>query len=329
MKLRLWFVLGAVAWALLVGAGLVALPLAFADRLPDPLATHWGPSGVADGSMSRSGFLLVPLIPWTAIVAASFLFALRGGLRRRFNRAWMCGSLVGGAAFVFGIAGTTVWANAGAEHWRQARSLSWQGFLVFGLAALIAVGTSRLANRGPDVPRPETGPGPELRLRAGQRAVWVGAVSSRVLLVLSLASLLIALMFAVMGSYFDEELVWSAPVVLVLCGLVCLVLSSMRVQVGDNGVRIAFGPLRWPVRRLALERIESAGAERRSPVEVGGWGYRVLPGQTAIMLRGGECLVLRLTSGRRFYISVDGAERGAELVNALVTERSALGDGDA
>ncbi|MGI8307887.1 hypothetical protein [Saccharopolyspora hattusasensis] len=29
-------------------------------------------------------------------------------------------------------------------------------------------------------------------------------------------------------------------------------------------------------------------------------------------------------SGRDFYISVDHAERGAELVNALITESSAL-----
>jgi hypothetical protein len=98
----------------------------------------------------------------------------------------------------------------------------------------------------------------------------------------------------------------------------------VRIRVDEQGVRAAFGPQRFPVRRIRLEQIGSARVASHRALEVGGWGYRVLPATTAIMLRGGECLVLRLNSGRDFVISVDKPDRGADLVNALLAERSAM-----
>lgn len=70
-----------------------------------------------------------------------------------------------------------------------------------------------------------------------------------------------------------------------------------------------------------LSQIESAWSETRHPAEVGGWGIRGLPGSSTIMLRGGECLVIRYRSGGRLAISIDDAERGASLINALIAER--------
>lgn len=103
-------------------------------------------------------------------------------------------------------------------------------------------------------------------------------------------------------------------------GLAVLLFSAVRVQVGESGASIAFGPLRWPVRRVALSRIDTARSEERNPASVGGWGYRGLPGAATIMIRSGECLVLRYRRGGELGISVDDAERGAALINALLAE---------
>ncbi|NUP76885.1 MAG: hypothetical protein HOV96_04945, partial [Nonomuraea sp.] len=98
--------------------------------------------------------------------------------------------------------------------------------------------------------------------------------------------------------------------------------STLSVRVGGDTLVIGFGPFGRPTRRIPLAKIDRAWTEVRHPSEVGGWGFRGLPGMATIMLRGGECLVLGYRSGGRLAISVDDAERGASLVNALVAERA-------
>lgn len=56
---------------------------------------------------------------------------------------------------------------------------------------------------------------------------------------------------------------------------------------------------------------------------MGGWGYRLSGLGTTVMLRRGECLVIRPRQGAEFAVSVDDAERGAALLNTLTTPRSA------
>ncbi|MEU7854572.1 hypothetical protein [Nonomuraea sp. NPDC049141] len=69
----------------------------------------------------------------------------------------------------------------------------------------------------------------------------------------------------------------------------------------------------------------AAWSEVRYPSQVGGWGIRGLPGSATIMLRGGECLIIRYRSGGQLAVSVDDAERGAALINALIAERPPVG----
>ncbi|CAL9524561.1 hypothetical protein SUDANB140_03926 [Streptomyces sp. enrichment culture] len=96
----------------------------------------------------------------------------------------------------------------------------------------------------------------------------------------------------------------------------------MQARVSERGLEVSFGPFGWPGRRWAPGDIDTARAEYRRPTEVGGWGYRVSGLGTTVMLRAGECLVVR-PRGRRtdFAVSVDDAERGAALLNSLRGER--------
>jgi len=107
-----------------------------------------------------------------------------------------------------------------------------------------------------------------------------------------------------------------------LAGLGVLAMSSVTVTVDTQGLGVVFGPFGRLRRRIALSRIVSARAENRSPGQAGGWGYRGLAGDTTVMLRGGQCLVVRYGSGKEFAVSVDDADHGAALLNSL-RERAA------
>ncbi|MEV0086295.1 DUF1648 domain-containing protein [Saccharopolyspora sp. NPDC050642] len=316
MTYRTRFLAASGLWVVAVTAVLFVGIQAFRDRLPDPIASHWGFAGAPNDSTSVAAFLIFVPVGWLVLGLAVAGYAARGWRQRR-TRAAAGAILAAGAVFMIGLAALTVWSNLDVAEWRQARSMNWQVIPVLLIGALAGRLGWFACHRGPDEGAQDTAEGPELALKPGQRAVWLASVSSPALRAGGWLVLLVAAATAVLQPW---------PIVLspLLAGAACLALSSARVQIDERGVRVAFGPQRWPARLIPLTKIDGARGETRRPLEVGGWGYRVLPNSTAIMLRGGECLVLRLTSGRDFYISVGHAERGAELVNALITERSAL-----
>ena len=86
----------------------------------------------------------------------------------------------------------------------------------------------------------------------------------------------------------------------------------------SEGLEVAFGPLGWPARRWPADTIASAWSEHRTAMQAGGWGYRLSGLGTTVMLRGGECLVIRTAKGKDFAISVDGAA----LLNSLIGQRA-------
>jgi hypothetical protein len=234
------------------------------------------------------------------------------------------GALLGGGGLLaLGVCGTTLLANLDAASWTEARLPVWAPLAVAAVPIAAAVLAAYFGRGGPDAPATGQEP-PRLRLRAGQRAVWVSRVSNPVLLAVTgvaAAGLFAAGTLQLVG-VSAGPLTALLPVLLILLAA-GLLTSSLRARVTADGVAIGFGPLGWPVRRISLSKIQSARSEPRYPSQVGGWGVRGLPGGATIMLRGGDCLVLRYRSGGELAVSVDDAERGASLINALVSERRA------
>lgn len=323
MTFRTRFMIVTAGWAVLVTGLLILVPWALRDRLPDVVASHWGFSGVPDGSMSLVGITGFTLALWGFLAVGGFVVARTGGLRQRRVRAPLAAALGAAGVFVLGLTAVTVWANLDVVDWRQARSVSWQVMPVLG-AALLAGLLGLVAGRwGPNDIPDEDGSAPVLDLEPGKRAVWVSSSTNRVLTCLSIALVVAPVLFVAYRWPGAEFHTWTGVIVFAFVGLVCLALSSVRVHVGESGVAIAFGPLRWPVRRIRLGRVESARSEDRMAITVGGWGYRGLPGRATIMIRSGECLVLRYASGGELGISVDDAERGAALLNTLLANQRA------
>ncbi|MFJ3305216.1 DUF1648 domain-containing protein [Streptomyces sp. NPDC086549] len=314
-----WGVAGAGAGVLVL---LVGLPSAASGRLPDRLATHWSAgSGRPDGSMPLWAAALFPALIWAVLTAVVALTVWRAGAGA--VPGWAVATLgLGGVALVGGQV-SVVRANLDHTDWHEAGSVT--GWAV-GTLVVVAVGGGAFlfaVCRKPAAPR-SVEDGPTMDVPAGERFVWLSSASNPWLQVTSAVTglLAVAAVVAVSAGLTDRTsgvvvaAVLALPCVLVLCG------SSVQARVSERGLEVAFGPFGWPRRRWAPDGIESARAENRTPAQVGGWGYRLSGLGTTVMLRGGECLVVRSSNGREFAVSVDDAERGAALLNSTSVRRA-------
>lgn len=313
------FLLLTGVWAVLVTAALAVPPLVLRDRLPDPVAMHWGLSGRPDRAYPYPVLFVFPVV-WAVVSGGILAAAARGRAPlRRFRRVWLTAGLAWNAAWLLGTEVLVIGANLGRAAWTDAAPMTWQVVAMLAVSAAVG-GLGWLAGwPGPDVRPAAAPPPPAMALAPRERPVWVSTVSARWLLALSLVLFAAALSLALAALLGRPGPLWGPAALLAIVAVAGLTLSSVAVRVTRDGLTIAFGPLRWPVRRVPLHRIERAWTDERSPAEVGGWGYRGLPGSATIMLRGGECLVIRYTTGGELAISVDDAATGAALLNAYVS----------
>ncbi|MEV4394721.1 hypothetical protein [Nonomuraea sp. NPDC049607] len=312
----------AAAWGAAVTAALVLGPMALRDRLPEPLATHWNAGGV-DHSASFQAHVLTVAAVWTLVWVALLAVAARGwALRHRNGRALWWGGLFGGGVLVLGTQAFTLSANLDVPDWTAASLSGWQVPLVVVGSLGVGVLAGYLGRGAPD-PVQAVQPPPAMRLRPGRRTVWVSRLVNPWLVALALvaaAAVAVLCGLRLAGAVSAATLASALPGA-VIAMVVGLATAGLTVRVGGDALVIGFGPLGFPARRIPLSKIDRAWTEVRRPSEVGGWGFRGIPGMATIMLRGGECLVVGYRSGGRLAISIDDAESGASLINALVAER--------
>lgn len=98
--------------------------------------------------------------------------------------------------------------------------------------------------------------------------------------------------------------------------------ARFEVTVDHRGLRVTTGLVRLPVERIPLDRVERAEVEEIQAGDWGGWGYRVMPGRSALVLRSGPALVVTTADGRRFAATVDDPEVPVGLLNGLVAART-------
>ncbi|MFF2779172.1 hypothetical protein ACFVU3_30290 [Streptomyces sp. NPDC058052] len=143
---------------------------------------------------------------------------------------------------------------------------------------------------------------------ATNRFQWVAAVAGAACMALGITlavespwtSGIAALVMAVVGCV--------AAGLLVLFGTLAFV--HVEVRVDERAMEVRCGHIGVPRRTIPFtEVVDAAYAPTVTPRHWGGWGYRWRPdGGTAVVVRRGEGLVLRLADGRSFTVTVDGAE---------------------
>lgn len=318
---------GAWRWWLVALAALgivaAALPmLLYWSELPEPIAVHWSADLRPDGAMAKRVALFMPC----ALIAGALLLSLLGSQRAYgHGRAGRLAIVATASAFATAASMTIVARNLGRAVWSDADSLT-AGILAlhFGAAALAAAVAYFIGSHvWRDVRPPAPAKGSVLPLAAGARAFWSGSASNRWLLGIGAYLLAQAVVLQAVLPQLRALPAWLALHVVMFAAFEFF--SRIVVTVDDRGVAIRYGHLGLWTRRVPLAEIAAAQAMMLDALEHGGWGYRGglrLFGKASIVVRSGPAIRLDLQSGQTLFVTVDDAETGARLLNALL-EREA------
>ncbi|MEV6301843.1 hypothetical protein AB0M02_20695 [Actinoplanes sp. NPDC051861] len=322
--------LTAAAMAWLPAAITAVTWAAWSAELPGQLATHWNGTGSANGYSATTTFgatLLVigilagctalaaavtaaradrgaPPSDSTSVTAASDQSAARRAYYSRFVLA-AAGSVGGAAAGIWVATATATLAN-------PADARLGAGFLYFLMGLAWGVAVWAVAGRAA-YPLPELSPaGEPLDLSPTERAAYTTTLRSPLITaVLGTGAAVVVVVALTLDAGF-----WLVALVPLAAAIV---FGRIRLTVDRRGLRLVAGLIGVTVKHIPLAEIVSAGAQEINPVEWGGWGYRVVPGRSALVLRAGPGLVLYLTDGRRFAVTLDRPQTPAALITALQT----------
>ncbi|MGW1770417.1 hypothetical protein [Streptomyces sp. NPDC002104] len=156
--------------------------------------------------------------------------------------------------------------------------------------------------------------------------LWTGRASNRVQWLLAAAGAA----FLALGIELAVDYAWDAGVVALLMAVIgCLAAGLLvlfgtlafvhaAVTVDAEAVEVRCGHIGLPRRRIRLTDVETAEyLPRITPQQWGGWGYRWRPERgTAVIVRRGEGLELRLGDGKLFTVTVDDAQNAVLVIRA-------------
>ncbi|WP_328383793.1 DUF1648 domain-containing protein [Streptomyces sp. NBC_00400] len=307
-------------WALITVLPFVAAAAAVAvvyfsisARLPEPLATHFGGVGArADGFTSTRGFLTLTL---TLLLVFGTVFGLLARLPDPSEGTpWLIAGGYALAAAIGYLTCRTLVINAGATDTSAVRLPLWE--LALALAVALLAGALGRLLAGP-APRPSdraAGEGPRLDLPAGTSAGWSRTISSPPIVVLGGLLLGAGLLLLALAD-------WPAGIGLLIGAIAALPCAAARVTVDRRGLTVTSALLPPPlrIRHLSLDRITEATSRPIGAFkEFGGWGYRIRSGGSGLVLRSGEGIVVRLTNGKEFVMTVDDAVTAVALLNTYL-----------
>ncbi|SED88894.1 hypothetical protein [Streptomyces sp. Ag109_O5-10] len=159
---------------------------------------------------------------------------------------------------------------------------------------------------------------------ASRPDVWTGRATNRVQWLLALvgaACMALGIELAVDSAWNSGVTALVMAVVgciavglLVLFGTLAFVHVDLRLD--RECLEIRCGHIGVPRRRIPLSHVAGADFSAQiTPRHWGGWGYRWRPEKgTAVVVRRGEGIVLRLWDGHTFTITVDNAESAVRVI---------------
>lgn len=312
---------GPARWAAALAVTALPLPvvlvtwLAWRDRLPDPMPTHWNVHGEVDGITA-----LDPLVTALTIAAAAGipLAALAAAVRRW---SWhgrrvlaLFGALVAGFGAGIWLMNAVVALDVADAY--QAPPLTWHLCLMIGVALLPPAGVFLALGRAP-APAPATGrppaDAPRLDLGADERASW-----NEIMVPRGLVAVLVVALVGAAGLGVALGNPWATAPVVVALLVVAASFAVIRLTVDRRGLTIRFGPWRFAQVTVVLDEIEYAEVTEVHPGAWGGWGYRMRPRGRAVVLQKGPGVRLALSDNRHFVTNTRDPEAVAGLINTMV-----------
>lgn len=292
--------------------------------LPDPVATHWGLDGRPDGFGPAWVNLVLTVVVGLGIplvIAASGL----GGLRRGDHGGTY--RLLGATALAMSVLMAVIGTGALALQAGLTDAANAPGIGLVTLGAFVLAGAAGVLGwfLQPHEPfRAMTLPaGDPLTLSGTEKAVWLQRVSlaRSGVIVLGAAFVLIFVVSVVALSASPEPFIaWLLVGVMLVMAATFATTLAFHVRVDDDGLRVT-SVTGFPRVHIPLDEIARAEAVEVNPMgEFGGWGLRWAPGGGfGVVLRRGPGIRVTRTNGKTFTVTVDDAETGAALLQALAT----------
>lgn len=306
---------------LLCVAGGVTLVWSVRGQLPDPVATHWGVDGTANG------FTALHQVIWThaAVTLAINLPLLLLGAALKQARV-MAPVVAGTSAFMACVLFGGTWRQRGLG--TEQVGDEWLSMLAGAVLAVIVAALVWWAVRAPKVvvPASTTLPAgaPRLHQPTNGRFAWTGPLvhGKAIYWFFGLAALPViamAVAFAALGNI-------AGAVAMALTLLVVVVPFQMmfaQITIDSRGLRTA-GPIRWL--NVPLETIVSAEVGRTvSPMgDFGGYGLRgaLFDGARGLVTAEAPTLLVQQAGRPPLYITVaDPATAAATLNTLLLAQR--------
>ncbi|MFE0250783.1 hypothetical protein [Streptomyces sp. NPDC059010] len=162
--------------------------------------------------------------------------------------------------------------------------------------------------------------------------VWTGRATNRVQWLLAL----VGAACMALGIELAVESPWTegiAPLAMAVVGCIAagllvlfgtLAFVHVALKVDQECLEVRCGHIGVPRRRIPLSEVVGADfVPLVTPRHWGGWGYRWRPEKgTAVVVRRGEGLVLRLWDGHTFTITVDDAEAAVTVIRDRLRTRT-------
>ena len=309
---------GAAVLALWLPAAVILITWTlWKDRLPSELPTHWGGSGPADAVTAATvffGWLIA--IATVAALAGSILILvpLRGVWTQRAIGA-VCAAV---GAIVLSMWLGSAASSIGVNDPYTVELGAWVllAFIApaYGLLPLVLLphGTA------PPVAAQNTTPVTRTALDPTQPAAWSRAISSRLFVFVTAFVLVlgVALFAPLLATQGWGTIGWA---MIPYAGAVVLVAAfcSFRVTADRRGLRVTSTLFGIPLKRIPPESIATVEAAELDPLQWGGWGYRIMPGRSAIILRKGPGLVITQTNNKQFAITLDHPDEPARILLGL------------
>lgn len=292
--------------------------LAWASALPTEVASHWSGTGAPDDSLPTVPVLITTLaVSVVAAVGAIVLLALPKPHMRTKRVIMLLLGLVAGSAAGVWIIPTWLTVQAGSVEGAVL------GFWVIPMAAASLWGVIPAAIL-PAQPMHFPGATPvAMELGETEVGAWSRTITAMMFVWVTLGiGALAAVIYVPLLMEGGIEVAGFGLIVMVAAVLVCASFIRLRVSVDWRGLRVVslFG---IPLKRIPLDQVAVVESTDIRPMDWGGWGYRVMPGRSAVVLRSGPGLVVTTASGKQFAITIDDPEQPAALLQALAARATA------
>lgn len=287
----------------------IAASYVLKDRLPDPIAVHFD-----DGRPDEASSLW-PVIRDIIVIdiQACSLLALLAFLRPpgSMGQRLLAGSVVALTTLIsVSVLLGPVGANLNMPDWRSAKPLPGMegitigaGVVAFVLAAIAVYPLGRRSGQPAELP-PEPIPS-RIGARRGHTA-WIGQSRNPEFVRKTLAATCVMAVLALLGTYWMAVPALASLATLHLWGGILVAFDGRTLSVRG---RVPFGV----ILRIPVRRIETAEVIDVDPRDWGGWGWRMRSlKRHALVVRGGEALLVALRGGGELIVTVDDAATGAE-----------------